>query len=609
MAKPLVAAIGGFALGGGLELALACHYRIAAPKAQIGFPEVRLGILPGSGGTQRLPRLIAAAEALKMMVTGEPVPAEKARELGIVDEIASGDLREAALGYARKLVAQGAGPRRVRDMKPKVDGDPEKLFQAPPPGLAGKAKGNPAPAEILKCVEAAVTLPFDEGRKVERAASVYLMDTTESKALRHVFFAERQTAKIPDVPEDTPLRELKKAAIVGAGTMGGGIAMSFANAGIPVTLVDVSQEALERGLKRIRDNYQTTVQRGRLKPEDMEKRLALIKATADLAAVKDADIVIEAVFEEMAVKLDMFRKLDAIARPGAILATNTSTLDIDKIAAATGRPQDVIGTHFFSPANVMRLLEVVRGAATAKDVLATSMRLGKTLRKVPVVAGVCDGFIGNRMLEKYQQQAMFLVDEGASPWQVDGALQGWGMAMGLFAVGDLAGNDIGWAVRKRRRVERPDFVYSAVGDRLCEKGRFGQKVGKGWYRYEPGNRKPIPDPEVEQLIADYRKEIGITPRKISDEEIVERCIYALANEGAKLLEEGIALRASDIDVVYLTGYGFPNWRGGPMFYADTVGLAKVLAAIERFQKGYQGAQWKPAPLLVKLAAQGGKFNA
>ncbi len=608
MTKPLLAAIGGFALGGGLELALACSYRIAAPKSQIGFPEVKLGILPGSGGTQRLPRLIAAAEALKMMITGEAVPAEKAKQLGIVDEIASGDLLQAGIAYAKRLVAQGAGPRRVRDMPPKADGDPAKLFQAPPPGIAGSAKGNPAPAEILKCVEAAVTLPFDEGRKVERASSVYLMGTTESKALRHVFFAERQTSKIPDVPEDTPLRELKKAAIVGAGTMGGGIAMSFANAGIPVTIVDVSQDALDRGMKRIRDNYMVTVQRGRLKQEDMDKRLGLIKGSANLPDVAGADIVIEAVFEEMTVKQDMFRKLDAIARPGAILATNTSTLDVNQIAAVTKRPQDVLGLHFFSPANVMRLLEVVRGKQTAKDVLATSMKLGKTLKKVAVVAGVCDGFIGNRMLEKYQQQAMFLLDEGASPQQVDGALQSWGMAMGLFAVGDMAGNDIGWAVRKRRRVERPDFVYSAVGDRLCEKGRFGQKTGKGWYRYEPGNRKPIPDPEVEQLIADYRKELGLKPRSIADEEIVERCIYALANEGAKLLEEGIALRASDIDAVYLTGYGFPAWRGGPMFYADTVGLDKVLAAIERFQKGYQGGVWKPAPLLAKLAKQGGKFN-
>jgi 3-hydroxyacyl-CoA dehydrogenase len=454
-----------------------------------------------------------------------------------------------------------------------------------------------------------VTLPFDEGRKVERASSVYLMNTTESKALRHAFFAERQTSKIPDVPEDTRPRELKKAAILGAGTMGGGIAMSFANVGIPVTIVDATQEALDRGLKRMRDNYMVTVQRGRLKPEDVEKRMGLIKGSLDLKDVADADIVIEAVFEEMPVKQDMFRKLDAIARPGAILATNTSTLDINKIAAVTKRPQDVIGTHFFSPANVMRLLEVVRGEKTAKDVIATSMKLGKILRKVPVLAGVCDGFIGNRMLEKYQQQAMFLLDEGALPWQVDGALQGWGMAMGLFAVGDLAGNDIGWAVRKRRRVERPDFVYSAIGDRLCENGRFGQKTGKGWYRYEPGNRKPIPDPAVEKLIEDYRREIGVKPRQISDEEIIERCIYALANEGAKLLEEGIALRASDIDMVYLTGYGFPAWRGGPMFYADTVGLAKVLAAMERFQKGYQGGVWKPAPLLVKLTKEGKTLNA
>ena len=606
MHKPLVAALGGFALGGGLELALACHYRIALPRTQLGLPEVKLGILPGSGGTQRLPRILPVAEAVKMITTGNPILAEKAKEFGLVDEIAQGDLLEAALGFTKKIIGQPL--KRIRDMQPRLEGDPKIFFAKVREDVARASRGYPAPLEIVACIEAAVNLPFDEGRKVERERFAQLVGSSESKALRHAFFAERQTSKIPDVPEDTPLRELKKAAIVGAGTMGGGIAMSFANAGIPVTILDVSQEALERGMKRIRDNYTVTVQRGRLKQEDMDKRMKLISPRADLAAVKSADIVIEAVFEQMDVKQDMFRKLDAIARPGAILATNTSTLDVNQIAAVTKRPQDVLGLHFFSPANVMRLLEVVRGKQTAKDVLATSMKLGKTLKKVAVVAGVCDGFIGNRMLEKYQQQAMFLLDEGASPQQVDGALQSWGMAMGLFAVGDMAGNDIGWAVRKRRRVERPDFVYSAVGDRLCEKGRFGQKTGKCWYRYEPGNRKPIPDPEVEQLIAAYRKELGLKPRSIADEEIVERCIYALANEGAKLLEEGIALRASDIDAVYLAGYGFPAWRGGPMFYADTVGLDKVLAAIERFQKGYQGGVWKPAPLLVRLARQGGKFN-
>jgi len=608
MQKPLVAAIGGFALGGGLELALGCHYRIAAPKALLGLPEVKLGILPGSGGTQRLPRIIPVHEAARMMILGDPIPAEKAKEFGLVDEIAAGDLLEDGIAYAKRLLAEGKGPRRIRDMPPKVEGDQKALLEAVPAQAAKSAGGNPAPAEIAKCIQAAVTLPFDEGRKVERERFQYLVNTNESKALRHMFFAERQTSKIPDVPEDTPTREIRKAAIIGSGTMGGGIAMSFANAGIPVLLADVSQEALDKGLKRIKDNYAVTVQRGRLKQEDMDKRVALIQGITDLGVARDADIVIEAVFERMDVKQEIFKKLDAVIKQGAILATNTSTLDINKIADVTKRPQDVIGTHFFSPANVMRLLEVVRGAKTAKDVLATTMKLGKKLKKVPIVSGVCDGFIGNRMLERYTQQAGFLLDEGASPMQVDAALQNWGMAMGPFTMSDMAGNDIGWDVRKRRYYEKPDMVYSKFADKVCELGRYGQKTGKGFYRYEPGNRKAIPDPEVDALLEKYRKEQGLVPRQISDEEIVERCIYGLANEGAKIIEEGIALRASDVDMVYLTGYGFPAHRGGPMFYADTVGLAKVLAAIEKFMQGYNGNQWKPAPLLVKLAQEGKRFN-
>jgi len=608
MQKPLVAAIGGFALGGGLELALGCHYRVALGKSVLGLPEVKLGILPGSGGTQRLPRIIPVHEAARMMILGDPIPAARAKELGLVDEIVSGDLLEAGIAYAQKLVAAGKGPRRVRDLPPKVEGDQKALLEAMPEQAAKSAGGNPAPAEIAKCIHAAVTLPFDEGRKVERERFEYLVNTVESKALRHMFFAERQTSKIPDVPETTPTREIKKAAVVGAGTMGGGIAMSFANAGIPVVIVDVSQEALDRGMKHIRDNYETTVKRGRLKPEDMEKRYSLIQPSVDLNALRPADIVIEAVFERMDVKQDVFKKLDAVMKPGAILATNTSTLDVNKIAEVTRRPQDVIGTHFFSPANVMRLLEVVRGAKTAKDVLATTMKLGKKLKKVPIVSGVCDGFIGNRMLERYTQQAGFLLDEGASPQQVDAALQNWGMAMGPFTMSDMAGNDIGWDVRKRRYYEKPDMAYSKFADKVCELGRFGQKTGKGFYRYEPGNRKPLPDPEVEALLESYRKENGLPPREISDAEIVERCIYALANEGARILEEGIALRASDVDMVYLAGYGFPAHRGGPMFYADTVGPDKVVAAIERFQKGYHGNQWQPAPLLVKLAKEGKRFN-
>jgi len=610
MSKPLVAAIGGFALGGGLELALACHYRIAAPRAQLGLPEVKLGILPGSGGTQRLPRIIPMADAVRLMTSGSTISSEEAQELGLVDEIVQGDLLEAALAFTKKL--NSSQIRRIRDLPAKLQGDPEAFFAKVREQVAKDSRGYPAPLEIVACAAAAATLPFDEGRKVERERFARLINTTESKALRHMFFAERQTGKIPGVPDDTPLRPIRRAAVVGAGTMGGGIAMCFANAGTPVTLVDMTQDALDKGVEKIRANYAATVSRGRLTQEEMDKRMALILPAAELSAVNSADIVVEAVFERMEVKQETFKKLDAIAKPGAILATNTSTLDVDLIAAVTGRPQDVVGTHFFSPANVMRLLEVVRGKQTAKDVLATTMKLGKLLRKVPVVSGVCDGFIGNRMLEKYVQQSLFLLEEGATPAQVDGALARWGMAMGPFTMYDMAGNDIGWEIRKRRVVERPDMVYSKFADRICEKGWFGQKAGRGWYRYEKGGganaRKPIPDPEVEKLLEDYRKEIKVKPRKISDDEIVERCIFALANEGARILEEGIALRASDIDMVYLTGYGFPPYRGGPMFHIDHVGLQKVLQSIQAFQKGYQGAQWQVAPLLAKLASEGRKFN-
>ena len=606
--KPMVAAIGGFALGGGLELALGCHYRVALPKTLLGLPEVKLGILPGSGGTQRLPRVVGAAEAVRMMTTGTPVPAEKGLQLGLLDEVVQGDLLEGAIAFAKKLVAEGKGPRRIRDLTVKVDGDPKAFFEAAKAEVAKASRGYPAPLEIVACVEAAVNLPFDEGRKEERRRFAGLVEGNESKALRHMFFAERQTTKIPDVPEDTPKRSIEKAAVIGAGTMGGGITMSLVNAGIPVTIIEMKQDALDRGIATIKKNYASTVSKGRLKQEEMDKRMALITPALDIAAGKDADIVIEAVFERMDVKQEIFRKLDAVMKPGAILASNTSTLDVDQIAGVTRRPQDVIGTHFFSPANVMRLLEVVRGKATGKDVLATTMALGKKIKKVPVVSGVCDGFIGNRMIEKYGQQSLFLLDEGCSPQQVDAAVQKWGMAMGPLTMGDMAGLDIGWEIRKRRYIERPNFRYSKVGDKIAELGRYGQKTGKGWYLYEAGNRKPVPDPAVDKIIADYRKEHGIQSRQISDEEIIERLIYALVNEGAYILDEGIALRASDIDMVYLTGYGFPPYRGGPMFYADTVGLPKVLASIEKFQKGYMGEVWKPAPLLVKLAREGKRFN-
>jgi 3-hydroxyacyl-CoA dehydrogenase len=546
------------------------------------------------------------AEAVRLMTTGAMLPVEKAKEYGLIDEIVQGDLLEGALSFAKRMI--GKPTRRIRDLKAKLDGDPKAFFAKVREEVAKASRGYPAPLEIVACAEAAATLPFDEGRKFERARFDVLVKTTESQSLRHAFFAERQTSKIPDVPESTPVREIRKAAVVGAGTMGGGIAMSFANAGIPVTLVDLTEDALHKGLAKIRSNYAATVSKGRLAQSEMDKRMALIRGAANLAQVADADIVIEAVFERMDVKQDMFRKLDGIVQQGAILATNTSTLDVDKIAAATTRPQDVIGTHFFSPANVMRLLEVVRGKKTDKGVLATTLKLGKRLKKVPVVSGVCDGFIGNRMLEKYGQQSLFLLDEGASPQQVDAAMAKFGMAMGPFTMYDMAGNDIGWDVRKRRYRERPDFIYSKIADRICEQGRFGQKTGKGFYKYEAGSRRPVPDPAAEEIFAAYRKEIGVRTRSIPDEEIVQRLVYALVNEGANILDEGIALRASDIDMVYLTGYGFPPYRGGPMFYADTVGLSKVLSSIESFQKGYQGAAWKPAPLLVKLAKEGRRFN-
>jgi len=607
-AKPVVAAIHKVAMGGGLELALGCHYRVAAPGAQLALPEVKLGILPGAGGTQRLPRAIDAKAALEMMVSGNPAASDKA-PAGLVDEIAQGDLRQAAVAFARKVVAEKRPLRRLRDEKARLAGDAAAFFAEARKRVAKESRGFPAPPKIVDCVEAAVNLPAEEGLKFERARYEELVVTTESKAMRHAFFGERAAAKIPDVPDSTPVREIRKVAIVGAGTMGGGIGMAFANAGFPVTLVEVKQEALDRGLDVIRKNYAATVSKGRLAQDEMDRRMARFSTALDYGAIRDADLVIEAVFEDIGVKEKVFRTLDETMKPGAILASNTSTLDLDRIASFTKRPGDVIGMHFFSPANVMRLLEVVRGKATAKDVLATVMQLAKKIRKLGVVSGVCDGFIGNRMLEEYLRQAYFLVEEGALPQQVDKALQDWGLAMGPFAMMDMAGQDIGFHIRKRRRAENPGRqVYPAWIDRICEQGRFGQKTGRGVYKYEAGSRAPIPDPEVEKLIAQYSKEVGVQRRTVGDAEIVERCLYALVNEGAKILDEGIALRASDIDMVYLTGYGFPLYRGGPMFHADTVGLENVVAAMERYGKGRNGQFWRPAALLARLAAEGKTFN-
>jgi len=609
-AKPTIAAIHGTALGGGLEVALGCHYRVAVPTAQVGLPEVKLGILPGAGGTQRLPRLIGAKPALDMITTGDFVRAGKAKELGIVDEIVEGDLLEGALRFAERAAPQGTSGRRIREHDEKLA--PARgntaLFAEYREAVKKRARGQVSPLRCVDAVEAAANLPFEQGLKREREIFEELVTSTQARALIHAFFAEREAMNIPDIPADTPTRAIKSAAVIGAGTMGGGIAMNFANAGIPVNVVETSAEALERGLLLVRSNYAATVSKGRLDQATMDKRISLIKGTLDLAAaVKEADVVVEAVFEEMSIKRELFAKLDRLAKPGAVLATNTSSLDVNAIAAETTRPQDVIGTHFFSPANVMRLLEVVRGAQTGKDVVATAMKLGKSLGKVPVLVGVCDGFVGNRMIFQYSREAEFLLEEGALPWQVDKALQDWGLAMGPFAMSDMAGNDVGWRIRKQQAPTRPnDRRYSHLADQICEMGRYGQKTGAGWYRYEKGSRVPLPDPEIEKLILAESKRTGRARQPVSDEEIVKRTIYALVNEGAKILEEGIALRPSDIDVIYLSGYGFPAWRGGPMFYADTIGLDKVYADVKRFHETH-GYFWHPAPLLEKLAREGKRF--
>ena len=605
--KPVIAAIHGVCMGGGLEVALACHYRVAVPGAQIALPEVKLGLLPGAGGTQRLPRLVGVETALNMIVSGASVPSEQLK--GLFDELVEGDLLPAAVAFARKIVAEGRPLKRVRDLPlhyPAADA----FFGFARNAVAAAVKGLPAPGKCVEAVAAAVSKPFDEGVRFERELFVQLLQTPESAALRHAFFAERAASRIPDVPEETKARPIAAAAVIGAGTMGGGIAMNFANAGIPVTILEMKQEALDKGLATIRKNYEGSAKKGKLTAAQVQERMGLIKPTLAYSDLARADIVIEAVFEELGVKEIVFKKLDEVMKDGAILATNTSTLDVDRIASFTRRPQDVIGTHFFSPANVMKLLEIVRGKKTAKDVLATAMALSKKIKKTGVVSGVCDGFIGNRMLNGYASQARELLEEGALPQQVDRAMESFGMAMGPFRMGDLAGGDISWAIRKRRYAENPKARREALADRLCELGRFGQKTGAGWYRYEAGKRDAIPDPVVEELIRAHSKEAGIERRKISDEEIVQRCIFALVNEGARILEEGIAQRASDIDLVYLAGYGFPPWRGGPMFYADTVGLFNVERAMGRFAANPNAPPgfWQPAPLLKKLAAEGKTFN-
>jgi 3-hydroxyacyl-CoA dehydrogenase len=612
-AKPVVAAINATAMGGGLELALGCHYRIAAPGANVALPEVKLGLIPGAGGTQRLPRVLGVETGLNMIVSGEPVKSELlAQQPGqkLFDKMASSpeSLIEEALAFARSVAATRPLPL-VRNLPCKHPlGDA--YFQFVRNMVKGIAKGFPAPIKCIDAVELATQKKFDEGMALEREIFTNLMFTPESRALRHIFMAERAASKIPDVPADTPQREIKSVAVIGAGTMGGGISMNFLNAGIPVKILEMKQEAIDRGIAAIRKNYESQVKRGKLKQDKYEQRMSLLTPTLDYDDIKDADLVIEAVFEEMGVKQKVFEKLDEVTKPGAILASNTSTLDVNKIASFTKRPQDVVGLHFFSPANVMKLLEVVRGAKTGKDVMATVMTVAKKIRKTAVVSGVCDGFIGNRMIEQYSRQAGFLLDEGATPQQVDKAIEKFGFAMGPFRMGDLAGNDIGWAIRKRRAQERPNMLYSRTADKLCELGRFGQKTGAGWYDYQPGKRDAIPSELINKMIEEHRKELGITPRKISDEEIVQRLVFALVNEGARILEDKIASRASDIDMIYLTGYGFPIQRGGPMLYADQVGLFNVVQAMKRFQTNPRDDAkfWEPAPLLARLAAEGKTFN-
>ncbi|MBK3869229.1 3-hydroxyacyl-CoA dehydrogenase [Pseudomonas stutzeri] len=607
--KPSVAVIHGTALGGGLEVALGCHYRIARKDAKVGLPEVKLGLLPGAGGTQRLPRLAGVAQALDMIVSGQPISAAEAVEHTIIDELFEGELAAAGIGFARRLLDAGRGPRRSGEQTRGLEGaDNEALIRAKHAEVAKRMPGLFSPLRCVAAVEAAVKLPLAEGLKRERELFVECLNSPQRGALVHSFFSERQASKINDLPAEVKPRAINSAAVIGGGTMGVGIALSFANAGLPVKLLEINEDALQRGLQRARDTYAASVKRGSLTEEAMEKRLSLVTGVTDYGALADADVVVEAVFEDMDVKRQVFEQLDAVCKPGAILASNTSSLDLNAIATFTKRPQDVVGLHFFSPANVMRLLEVVRGEKTSDDVLATAMAIGKQLKKVSVVVGVCDGFVGNRMVFQYGREAEFLLEEGATPQQVDAALRNFGMAMGPFAMRDLSGLDIGQAIRKRQRATLPAHLdFPTVSDKLCEAGMLGQKTGAGYYRYEPGNRMPLENPALAPMLEAASREKGIERRELEEQYIIERTIFALVNEGAKILEEGIAQRSSDIDVIYLNGYGFPAFRGGPMFYADSVGLDKVLARVRELHARC-GDWWKPAPLLEKLAAEGRTFT-
>jgi 3-hydroxyacyl-CoA dehydrogenase len=604
--KPIVAAINGVALGGGLELAMGCHYRLIAPGAQVGQPEIKLGFIPGAGGTQRLPRLAGIEAALDMIVGGDPVSAERAVELGIADELVAGDLLARVLEYAAMRAASGEAPAASGRRDQKITGIDASVFADYREKIAGRSRGLDAPFEAIKCIEAATKLPLEEGLALEREIFAVLRDSDSAKAMRYMFFAEREVAKIPDIPRDTETTEIKSAAIIGAGTMGGGIAMTFANAGIPVTVVDISDDALAAGMEKVRANYASAVTRGRLGQEAMDTRLGLIAGATDYGAIKDADIVIEAVFEDMDLKKKIFAELDRTCKADAILASNTSTLDVGEIGAATGRPDKVCGTHFFSPANVMKLLENVRPEAASKETIASVMKLAKSLGKVGVLVGVCNGFVGNRILGVAARITDFMVEEGALPWQVDAAIYHFGFAMGPFAVNDLAGIDVRYLTRNEQKKLWPDRRHPVLLEKVYALGRYGQKTDAGWYDYQPGARRGTPSHLIEELIVKTSAELGLERRSFGDQEIVDGYVLSMANTGAQILEEGLALRASDIDVIWHYGYGFPRYRGGPMFYADLVGLDKVYDAVSRLYDSY-GDWVKPSELLVSLAKDGKSF--
>lgn len=603
--KPVVAALHGTALGGGFEIALASHYRIATVGAKVGLPEVKLGVIPGAGGTQRLPRLVGVPDALRMIVGGEVITAKHALEIGAVDEVVDGDLETAAIAAARQLTASGVVLRRTGTLP--VAPVAAAVFADARNAARARQRHLQAPLVAIDAIAAACELPLEEGLRRERELFLERRASPQAAALRNAFLGQSEVARVPGL-SDVPTRDIARVAVLGGGTMGGGIAMCFANAGLPVVLKEVEATALERGMATIRKNYQASVSRGSLSEDEMRRRLELIRPTLEWRDVAEVDLIVEAVFEDITVKREVFERLDAVAKPGAILATNTSYLDVAEIAGFTRRPQDVVGMHFFSPANVMRLLENVRTEKTAPEVLATVMKLGRKLGKIAVLVGGCDGFVGNRMLAQRTREAWFLLEEGALPQQVDAALVDFGFPMGPFAVGDLAGLDIGWRNRKARaHLRKPGVRDCDLLDQVCELGRLGQKTGAGWYRYEPSNRTPIPDVAIEELIVAHSHRKGIVRRVIDDQEIVERCVFSMINEGAKILAEGVAARPVDVDMVWLNGYGFPSWRGGPLFYADQLGLKEVLAAIENYCQQFGPDFWAPAPLLRELAAKGRNF--